>query len=107
MATLSPLTNDAVTVLSAESVTAHAPVPVQAPLHPPNVEPAAGAAVSVTVVPGAYDSLQSLPQTMPAGLLVTVPLPMRWTVSGGAGDAQPAPGPTSSRPGAPPAAEWA
>ena len=85
IATLSPPTNDAVTDVDAESVTEHVPVPLQAPLHPPNAEPAAGAAISVTAVPGAYDSLQSLPQSIPAGLLVTVPLPVRWTVSVGAG----------------------
>src|SRR2546429_5243268 len=88
IATLSPPTNDAVTDVDAESVTEHVPVLLQAPLHPPNAEPAAGAAISVTAVPGAYDSVQSLPQAMPAGLLVTVPLPMRWTVSVGAGYAK-------------------
>jgi hypothetical protein len=48
-------------------------VPVHAPPHPANVAPAAGVAVSVTPVPWSYDSVQSDPQLMPAGLLVTVP----------------------------------
>src|SRR5439155_402179 len=39
------------------------------------VEPAAGAAVSVTAVPLAKLAEQVAPQVMPAGLLVTVPAP--------------------------------
>jgi hypothetical protein len=50
-------------------------VPVQAPLQPPKTEPALAVAVSCTPVPGAYVCEQSLPQLMPAGLLVTVPEP--------------------------------
>jgi hypothetical protein len=46
------------------------------PLHPPNVDPAAGVAVNVTAVPDAYGCVQSVPQLIPAGLLVTVPLPV-------------------------------
>jgi hypothetical protein len=38
-------------------------------------EPAAGVAVSVTVVPGANVAEHATPQLMPAGLLVTVPEP--------------------------------
>jgi hypothetical protein len=41
----------AVTVLLAFIETMHEPVPVQAPLHPTNVEPAFGAAINVTLVP--------------------------------------------------------
>jgi hypothetical protein len=51
------------------------PVPVHAPLHPPNAEPAFGSAVNVTLVPGLYGSLQSFPQVIPPGELVTVPSP--------------------------------
>ena len=36
---------------------------------------APGAAVRVTLVPEAYDSVQSAPQLMPAGELVIVPVP--------------------------------
>ena len=45
------------------------------PDQPPNVEPAAGLAVSVTIVPSSNDAEQVEPQSIPAGLLVTVPLP--------------------------------
>src|SRR5437773_3784240 len=66
-----------VTVVAAEIVTTHDPVPEQPPpLQPPKVEPAAGAAVSVTAVPLAKLAAQVAPQSMPAGELVTVPLPV-------------------------------
>ena len=69
--------NVAVTVVAALKVTVQAPVPEQpAPLQPPKVAPAAGAAVSVTVVPLAKLAAQVAPQAMPAGELVTVPLPV-------------------------------
>jgi len=45
------------------------------PLQPEKVEPAAGAAVKVTEVPLANAAAQVVPQAMPAGALVTVPLP--------------------------------
>jgi hypothetical protein len=52
------------------------PVPLQPPpLQPLNVEPAAGVAVKVTAVPLANAAEQVLPQEMPVGALVTVPLP--------------------------------
>src|SRR5436309_6019989 len=67
----------AVTVVAAESVTVQAPVPEQPPpLQPPKVEPAAGAAVSATAVPLVKLAAQVAPQVMPAGELVTVPLPV-------------------------------
>ena len=66
----------AVTVVAAESVTVQVPAPVQPPpLQPLKVEPAAGAAVSVTAVPLVKLAAQVAPQLMPAGELVTVPLP--------------------------------
>jgi len=66
----------AVTVVLALSVTVQVPVPVQPPpLQPLNVDPAAGVAVKVTTVPLAYAAMQLAPQEMPAGLLVTVPIP--------------------------------
>ena len=45
------------------------------------LEPLAGAAVNFTTVPPVYTSVQSLPQLMPVGELVTVPLPERLKVS--------------------------
>jgi hypothetical protein len=54
----------------------HVPVPLHGAPHPVNVAPAAGAAVRVTTVPGGNAALQVVPQLMPAGLLVTVPVPV-------------------------------
>jgi hypothetical protein len=51
------------------------PVPVQSPLHPPKFEPAADAAVSVTVSPLGKKAVHVEPQDRAAGLLVTVPAP--------------------------------
>ena len=56
--------------------TVHVPVPVHAPVQPANVEPEPAAAVSVTCVPLAKLALHVEPQLMPAGLLVTVPVPV-------------------------------
>lgn len=63
----------AATVFAASIVTAHAPVPVQAPVQPLNVNPADGVAVSVTVVPASKLEVQLVPQLMPAGELETDP----------------------------------
>src|SRR5207245_3580176 len=69
--------NVAVTVVAALTVTVQAPGPEQPPpLQPLKVEPAAGAAVSVTAVPLVKLAAQVAPQLMPAGELVTVPLPV-------------------------------
>jgi hypothetical protein len=68
--------NVAVTVVAALTVTAQLPVPEQAPPQPMKVEPAAGVAVRVKGVPGATDSLQSVPHAIPAGALDTVPAPV-------------------------------
>ena len=76
--------NVAVTDFAALIETTHvAAVPVQAPLQPVKLEPAAAAAVSVTFVPSVKAAWQVAPQAMPAGLLVTVPepAPARVTVS--------------------------
>ena len=43
--------NVAVTLRAALIVTWHVPVPLHAPLHPANIDPLAGVAVSVTTVP--------------------------------------------------------
>ena len=45
------------------------------PPKPAKVEPASGVAVSVTTVPVAKAAEQVAPQSIPAGLLVTVPVP--------------------------------
>ena len=45
------------------------------PDQPVNAEPDAAVAVSVTVVPLTYGSVQSAPQVIPAGFAVTVPEP--------------------------------
>src|SRR5438046_1785759 len=67
----------AVTVVAAETVTTHVPVPEHPPpLQPVKVEPAAGAAVSVTAVPLVKLAEQVTPQVIPAGVLVTVPMPV-------------------------------
>ena len=68
--------NVAVTPLAASIVTAQAPVPGQAPLHPANVEAPSGVAVSDTTVPGSNEALQVTPQLIPAGTDVTVPPPV-------------------------------
>jgi hypothetical protein len=75
--------NVAVTAAAAFIVTVHGPVPVQAPLQPVNADPAFGVAVSVTTVPLTKSALHVAPQLIPAGLLVTVPVPApaRVTVS--------------------------
>ena len=62
--------------MAALSVTVQVPVPEQPPPLPPvNVDPAAGAAVKVTAVPLAYVAEQVAPHEIPAGALVTVPVP--------------------------------
>jgi hypothetical protein len=53
------------------------PVPEQPPpLQPAKVDPVAAAALRVTVVPAAKLALQVLPQLIPAGTDVTVPVPV-------------------------------
>lgn len=51
-------------------------VPEHAPLHPANVEGAAGAAVNLIVASKAKSKKQVEPQSMPGGELVIVPLPV-------------------------------
>ena len=52
-----------------------ADVPVQAPDHPPNVEPVEAEAIKFTKVPALKFALHVPPQLIPAGELNTVPLP--------------------------------
>ena len=74
--------NVALTDAAAAMLTVQVPVPEQPPpVHPVNVDPAAGEALSVTEVPETKLAAQVLPHAMPAGLLVTVPLPTVVTLS--------------------------
>lgn len=66
----------AVTDLLAVRFNTQLAVPVHAPLHPVKVEPTSGVAVRVTVVPWGKVAEHVAPQSMPAGLLVTVPEPV-------------------------------
>jgi len=75
--------NVAVTEALLVKLNEQAPIPLHAPDHPVNVDPAFGVAVSVTEVPVLNSALHTVPQLMPAGLLVTVPLPERVTVIAG------------------------
>ena len=67
----------AVTACAALTVTLQVPVPAQLPLQPVKAEPIAGAAVKVTAVPEVEGGRAGRGrQEMPAGALVTVPLPV-------------------------------
>jgi hypothetical protein len=67
----------AVTVRAWAILTVQGPVPLHpSPLQPANVEPLAATAVSVTLVLNSKGALHVLPQVIPAGLEVTVPLPV-------------------------------
>src|SRR6195952_3577163 len=68
--------NVAVTDLATVSETLQVAVPLQAPLQPVKLEPAAATAVSVTDAPLTKLNWHVTPQSMPAGLLVTEPLPV-------------------------------
>jgi hypothetical protein len=65
----------AVTDSAAVMEVEHAPLPEQAPVHPAKVDPAAGFSVNVTEVPLAKFAMHVPGQLIPAGLLVTAPLP--------------------------------
>ena len=73
--------NVAVTAFAADIVTAHAPVPVHAPVHPANVEPAVATCVSVTLVLKPKFAEHVAPQLMPVGVDVTVPVPVPFFVT--------------------------
>jgi LEA14-like dessication related protein len=66
----------ALTDFAASMVTLHAPVPLQAPLQPANVEPESGVAVKLTTVLLAKLAEHVVPQEIPAGELATVPVPV-------------------------------
>src|SRR4051794_16787758 len=63
------------TVCAALIATWQVDVPVQSPPQPENVEPVAGTAIRVTAAPWAKLAEHAAPQSIPAGLLVTLPAP--------------------------------
>lgn len=65
----------AVTFVAALIATWQGPVPEQLPDQPPNIDPGAGSAVSVTALPSAKAYEHFEPQSIPAGELVTLPEP--------------------------------
>ena len=73
--------NVAVTLAAALIVTLQEPVPLHAPDHPVKRDPEAARAVSVTVVPDLKSCMQTVPQAIPPGELVTLPAPLFLTVS--------------------------
>jgi hypothetical protein len=66
----------ALTDFAASMVTLHAPVPLQAPPQPANVEPESGVAAKFTTVPLAKLAEHVVPQEIPEGVLVTAPVPV-------------------------------
>ena len=68
--------NEAPMLVLALMLNAQLPVPAQAPLQPLKVEPEAGVAVMLTLVPWLNVDEHVLPQLMPAGVDVTVPAPV-------------------------------
>src|SRR5262249_60763678 len=81
----------AVTEAAAVTVTVQVlVVPLQpAPVHPVKVEPAAGAAVRVTTVRVVNDAEHVAPHGMPAGALVTAPVPVPDLLTGRGEDGGP------------------
>jgi hypothetical protein len=57
-------------------VTVHALSPAHAPAQPAKKDPSLAVAVSFTFVPELKLAVHVTPQLMPAGLLVTCPLPL-------------------------------
>jgi hypothetical protein len=73
--------NVAVTAVLELSFTVHIPMPVQPPPQLENTEPLLAVAVSATLVALGKLAEHLLPQVMPAGLLLTVPLPVPFFVT--------------------------
>lgn len=65
--------------------TTHGPVPLHPAVQPANVEPPVALALRVTELPAGKFALHVLPQLIPAGLLVIVPLPVSFTDSSTSG----------------------
>jgi hypothetical protein len=65
----------AVTLLAEVSVTVQVFVPEQAPDQPAKVNPVAGVAVKLTLLPVPKFAVQVWPQLIPLGSLLTMPLP--------------------------------
>jgi hypothetical protein len=81
------ISNVAITFSLVLSVTTQVGLVLQfAPVQPAKVEFALAVAVSVTLVPSGKLALQVVPQLIPEGLLVTVPVPVptRVTLNTGA-----------------------
>ena len=74
------------TVCAAFMTMTQEPVPVQPPDQPENVEPPVALAVRVTELPVANSAAHALPQLMPAGVLVTMPLPVLFIVNSSGGE---------------------
>ncbi len=75
--TLGVVVNCATTVWLVLIIVTQVPVPLHPPpLQPTKVDPLAVAALKVTDVPLGKPPLQSFPQVIPAGELVTVPVPV-------------------------------
>lgn len=62
-------------------LTLHAPVPLQAPLQPLKTWPEPGVAARLTAVPDVNVEEHVAPQLIPAGALVTEPVPDTVVVS--------------------------
>jgi hypothetical protein len=69
------------TLVFALIVPVQAPVPLHAPPQPAKLHPVAGVAIKLPSVPAGRFAVQVVPQSIPAGLLVTVPWPLVVTES--------------------------
>jgi hypothetical protein len=73
--------NVASTFLLPSTVREHVPVPEHEPDHPSNTDPSKGFAVNIIIVPISNASEQSVPQFIPAGFDVIMPLPLPFFVN--------------------------
>jgi len=73
---LCPVLKVAVTFASALRVIEQLPVPLHDPPQPANVDPLVGVGVNIIDVPAAKVAVQVVPQLIPAGELVIVPIPV-------------------------------